>query len=115
MKVFIVEDNGYTRFTIKAALEKMGHEVVGEAENFNEAMDKLKNSNADIVLLDIILPGLSGLDMLKEMDNKSKYKIIAITALEQDNLDKELIENGVKYILRKPFSYDELEKAIKNL
>ncbi len=116
MKVFIVEDNSLTRFTIKTAVEKLGHAVVGEAESFSEAVSKLRDMNPDAMLLDVILPDKSGLEVLKEfkkMDHKTK--VIVVTALEQDSLDDELMREGASFILRKPFSVDELEKALSKI
>lgn len=116
MKVFIVEDNSLTRFTIKTAVEKLGHAAIGEAENFAEAVSKLRDSQADILLLDIILPDKSGLEVLKEFKKiNSKTKVIVVTALEQDSLDEELMKEGAFFILRKPFSVDELEKALNKI
>lgn len=116
MKVFIVEDNSLTRFTIKTALEKLGSDVVGEAESFAEAMSKLKNTSVDVLLLDIILPDKSGLEVLKEFKKvNSTTKVIVVTALEQDSLDEELMKEGAAHILRKPFSVDELKKALNRV
>lgn len=112
MKFLIVDDNLSTRLTIKIALEKMGHIVSGEAESYEDALNKMLNGDYDIVLLDLLMPGGSGVDVLKKIGTKRK-KVIAVTALEQDGIDKELIKLGVCYILRKPFSYDELKKAIE--
>jgi DNA-binding response OmpR family regulator len=114
MNILLIEDNSYTRLTIKVAIEKMGHKVIAEAENFEEAIEKINNSDYDIILLDILIPGGNGIDIIKHFGNINK-KIIAITALEQDLIDKELKKLGVKSILRKPFSYDELERAIKEV
>lgn len=116
MTVFIVEDNGLTRFTIKTAIEKLKHSVVGEAEGFEEAIDKLKTINPDILLLDIILPDKSGLEVLRNFRRlNNKTKVIVITALEQELLDEELKKEGADFILRKPFSVDELEDAINKI
>lgn len=116
MKIFIVEDNSLTRFTIRTAVEKLGHVAVGEAENFAEAMSKLKSTEADILLLDVILPDKSGLEVLREFKKiNGNTKVIVVTALEQDSLDEELLREGAACILRKPFSVDELEKAINKI
>lgn len=116
MKIFIVEDNSLTRFTIKTAVEKLGHTVLGEAESFSEAVSKLKNTNPDALLLDIILPDKSGLEVLKEFKKINREtKVIIVTALEQDSLDDELMKEGAIFILRKPFSVDELEKALDKI
>lgn len=113
MRCVIVEDNPFTRMTLKAALEKMGNEVVGEAESIDAACKVLSTVDADVILLDLILPDGNGINILKCIKNKAK--IIAITAVDQENIDKDLKENGVELILRKPFSYEDLEKLLKSL
>lgn len=113
MKCILIEDNPFSRLTLKAALEKMGNKVVGEADSVETATKLLKNLDADVLLLDLILPDGNGLDILKFI-NKN-IKVIAITALDQEQVDDELKKNGVELILRKPFSYDELENIFKKL
>ncbi|MCX7905749.1 MAG: response regulator [Elusimicrobiales bacterium] len=113
MKCVIIEDNPFTRMTLKSALEKMGNEVIGEADSIVSASEILKNTDPEVILLDLILPDGNGISLLKFID-KSK-KIIAITAVDQDLVDEELNKNGVNCILRKPFSYDELKKVLESL
>lgn len=113
MRCVIIEDNPFTRMTIKAAIEKMGNEVVGEAESIETACKILTQTDADVILLDLILPDGNGINILKCIKNKGK--VIAITAVDQESIDKELKENGVELILRKPFSYEDLEKVLKNI
>lgn len=112
MKVIIIEDNYSTRLTLRMALEKMGHSIVSEAEGYEDGFELIKKGGFDLLLLDLLIPGGNGVDLLKKVDLRGK-KVIAVTALEQDKVDRELMELGVSYILRKPFSYEELEKAIK--
>ncbi|GEM_PF-831733 len=112
-KIFIVEDNDLTRFTIRSVIETTEHSVSGEAGSFKEAIEKLPESAADILLLDIILPDKSGLEVLKAFRQTNKTtKIIVITALGQKKLDEELFNAGTDYILRKPFSAHGLKRAI---
>jgi two-component system chemotaxis response regulator CheY len=116
VKVFIVEDNSLTRFTVKTAIEKLGHEFIGEAGSFKEAMDKLSVANPEVLLLDIILPDKNGLEVLKEFRKMNKTtKVIIITALEEEGLNQELLKEGANHILKKPFSIDELDSALKKI
>ena len=112
MRILIVEDNSYARLTLKVAIEKMGHTIVGEACDFGEAIEKVNNIEYDLMLLDILIPGGNGLDVIRHITQTNK-KVIAITAVYQDEIDKELMRLGVKGIVRKPFSYDDLKDAIK--
>ena len=57
MKVLLVEDNALTRYTIRALLEKLGHEVVAEAEDGDSAVKCFREHTPDVVFLDLILPG----------------------------------------------------------
>ncbi|MEF3280517.1 MAG: response regulator [Elusimicrobiota bacterium] len=113
MRFFIVEDNSYTALTVRIALEKMGHEVIGNAENSEEAIEKIMKTDFDALLLDLLLPGESGIKVLDNLNKK--VKVIAMTALEQDKIDEELNKRKVDFILRKPFSYEDLEKAVKKI
>lgn len=114
MKFIIIEDNYFTKMIIKLALEKMGHEVVGDAETVSQAIDVIKNRDFDVILLDLILSDGNGFQIIENTDFKNK-KVVAITAVDQDAVDNRLKEKGVNLILKKPFSYDEFEKAIKDI
>ncbi len=114
MNLLVIEDNESTRLIIKSAIEKMGHRVIGEATDIEEAIEKIENLEYDAVLLDILIPGGSGLELIEKINGKNK-KIVVITALDEDELDKELKKKNVFDILKKPFSYEELEKIIKKL
>ncbi len=113
MKCLIVEDNQFTRIVIKSALERMGHNVVGEAESFLDAKNLINKVDADVILLDLVLPDGSGIELIGS-DIKNK-KIVAITAVDQELVDLELKKKGVKAILKKPFSYEELENVMKRI
>lgn len=113
MRCVVVEDNPFSRLTLKVAIEKTGNSVVGEADSVKSAKEVLEKTEADLLLLDIILPDGNGLEVLKSL--KKDIKVIAITAVDQELVDDELKKNGVKLILKKPFSYDELEEMLKKI
>jgi len=113
MKFLIVEDNALTRFTIKSIVESMGHQVVAEAEDSAGAMKGFTEQKPDIVLLDLILPGKSGVEILGEIKKMDPgAKVIVITAVEQAEIDRRLQDKGVSGILRKPFSVEEFKGAV---
>ncbi|MBI5744343.1 MAG: response regulator [Elusimicrobia bacterium] len=116
MRVLLVEDNALTRFTIKSLLDKIGHEVVGEAEDAAEALECFKRLKPDVVFLDLILPGKSGVEILGELRAVDPdAKIVVVTAVEQDEIDRRLADKGVNAILRKPFSYEDFKTLMKDL
>lgn len=116
MKVLIVDDNTLTRDMIKDILLEMSHQVVGEAGNFDEAVKAFKELSPELVLLDLIMPGKTGLEVLEELRLiNPAAKVIMVTAVQQDEINKKLFEKGATAILHKPFSYAELEAVLKQV
>lgn len=114
MKVLIVDDNLMTRRMISDFLGEMGHEVAGEAGDGDSALKAFAVLHPEVVLLDIIMPGRSGVEVLEEMRKLDPaVQIVMITAVEQEGIDKQLFELGVTAILHKPFSYGEFKETIK--
>ena len=116
MRILLVEDNALTRYTIKSLLNKLGHEVVAEAEDGPGAVECFKEFKPDVVFLDLILPGKSGVEILEDLRAVDPAaRIVVITAVEQDEIDKRLADKGVNAILRKPFSFDDFKLLMKDL
>lgn len=116
MKVLLVDDNALTRYTIKSLLEKLGHEVVGEAEDGAAAVRLYGESKPDVVFLDLILPGRSGVEILGDLRALDPAaRVVVVTAVEQDEIDRRLSDKGVSAILRKPFSFDDFKTLMKSL
>ena len=116
MKVLLVEDNALTRYTIKALLDKLGHQVVAEAEDGPGAVASFRESKPDVVFLDLILPGKSGVEILEDLRAVDPaVRVVVVTAVEQDEIDRRLADKGVRAILRKPFSFEDFKKLMKDL
>ncbi|OIO01871.1 MAG: hypothetical protein AUJ51_07410 [Elusimicrobia bacterium CG1_02_56_21] len=116
MKVIIVDDNDMTRDLMTAILTQMGHQVVGEADNGKDAGRIFSEHRPDLVLLDLIMPGKSGLEVLKEIRGVDPAaKVIMVTAVQQDRISQDLIDSGAVAVLNKPFSYSEFEEVVKKL
>lgn len=114
MKVIIVDDNDMTRELMNALLVQMGHEVLGEADNGNNAAALFKEVRPDLVLLDLIMPGKTGLEVLKEIRGiDPAARVIMVTAVQQDKITQDLLDKGAIAVLSKPFSYGEFEKVMK--
>ncbi|OGS11379.1 MAG: hypothetical protein A2234_00275 [Elusimicrobia bacterium RIFOXYA2_FULL_58_8] len=116
MRVLVVEDNALTRYTLRALLDKLGHEVVAEAETGEQAVEFFSTLKPDVVFLDLILPGKSGVEVLADLRAvDAKARVVVITAVDQEELDRRLSDTGVRAILRKPFSFEEFKTLMKSL
>ena len=116
MKALIVEDNALMRHTIKSILLKLGHEVVGEAEDSVSAIKAYSEFKPEVVFLDLVLPGKSGVEILDEIRGVNpEARIVVVTAVEQDEIDRRLSNKGVTAIIRKPFSYEEFKAAVSRI
>ena len=116
MKVLLVDDNAMTRDMMKDILTEMGHQVVGEAGDGDEAVKVFAEVRPELVLLDMIMPVKTGLEALPELKAiDPAAKIIMVTAVQQETINQELLNKGATAILHKPFLYDELETLLKQI
>ncbi|AQS07029.1 response regulator [Clostridium beijerinckii] len=112
-KVLIVDDAVYMRLSLREILERNGFEVIGDAENGIEAIDKYKMLSPDIVTMDITMPEMDGIQALEEIKKiDSNAKVVMISAMGQEYIVRESIMNGAKGFIVKPFKE---ENAIKSL
>jgi Response regulators consisting of a CheY-like receiver domain and a winged-helix DNA-binding domain len=115
MKILIVEDEPSLLETMSTALKKDGY-VVESATSFNEASLKLGVYDYDCILLDIMLPGGSGLELLKQLKtNRKSDSVIIISA--KDSIEDKVrgLELGADDYLAKPFHLAELNARIKSV
>ncbi|MDF2474912.1 MAG: DNA-binding response regulator [Sphingobacterium sp.] len=113
MKILVIEDEAELREIVKDSLVKEGY-IVETAYDFRSALDKVSVYNYDCILLDIMLPGGSGLEVLDLLKKEGKSdNVIIISA--KDSLDDKLrgLELGADDYLTKPFHIAELNARIK--
>lgn len=115
MKLLIVEDEASLQELMTAALKKEGY-VVESAMDYSGAMERLGVYNYDCVLLDINLPGGSGLDILEHI-KKSSYRLNVIIISARDSIDDKVrgLELGADDYLAKPFHMAELSARIRSV
>ena len=115
MKILIVEDEQDLRETIRTSLLKEKF-VVETAADYFSALDKINDYDYDCILLDIMLPGGSGLDLLRELKHLRRTDSVLIISAK-DSLDDKVygLELGADDSLTKPFHLAELNARIKSL
>ena len=114
-KIFIIEDEPSIVKLLKYNLEKEGF-IVGFSDNGNEGFKSLKNFDPDILLLDWMLPDLSGIEickLIKKNEKLSKIPIIMLTARGDEEDKIKGLDSGVDDYMTKPFSFKELFSRIK--
>ena len=118
--VLIVDDATIMRIQMKKMLEKLGHEVIGEAKNGAESVTQYEKLNPDFVTMDITMPNVEGVEdgieatrRITQFDYKAK--VIMITSHgEQDKVIK-AIQNGASNYILKPVKIEKLEETINKL
>ena len=114
--ILICDDAAFMRMMIKDILTKNGYNVVGEAENGAKAVEKYNELKPDLVLMDITMPemdGIQALKKIKEMD--SGAMIIMCSEMGQQAMVIESIQSGAKDFIVKPFQADRVLEAVKKV
>lgn len=115
--ILIIEDDKDLSKTLMINLEMEGYSVC-VADNGYEGIYKAKNPGADLIILDLMLPGLSGEEICKELRKDENYKSLPIIMLTAKDTDTDMIIGrviGADVYIRKPFDMDELLMKIRTL
>ncbi|WP_413577017.1 response regulator [Bdellovibrio sp. HCB290] len=102
MKVLIVDDEVLVRRSLSRAFRAKGHEVV-EAENGNEGLDQWKKTTPDLVFLDVLMPGMTGPQVLKEIGSDRSGKVILMSAFAGEHNMETALQMGAEMFVPKPF------------
>jgi two-component system, chemotaxis family, chemotaxis protein CheY len=108
----IAEDSDAIRMMLKDIVITSGHNLIAEAKDGLEAMEKIKTAKPEILLLDYSMPKKHGLDILREMEKTDRIKVIMITVSDEQELIQKCIMLGASAYLVKPFDSDTVVKAI---
>ncbi len=114
--ILICDDAAFMRMMIKDILTKNGYNVAGEAENGVKAIEKYKETNPDLVLMDITMPEMDGIQALREIKKvNSSALVIMCSAMGQQAMVIESIQAGAKDFIVKPFQADRVIEAVKKV
>src|SRR5690606_24359296 len=114
-KLLIVDDQNGIRVLLHEVFSSEGYETF-QASNGRIALDIVKNDQPDLVLLDMKIPGMDGLEILKHIRKiDTEIKVIMMTAYGELDMIKEAMELGALQHFTKPFDIDELRLAVNAL
>ncbi|HLL53856.1 MAG TPA: response regulator [Myxococcaceae bacterium] len=115
-RVLVVDDAIFMRNMIKDIFASGGFEVVGEAANGLEAVEKYKELKPDLTTMDIVMPFKSGIEATREIIKQdSGAVIIMCSALGQESLVMEAIEAGASDFIVKPFRAEDVLAVVKKV
>lgn len=116
-KVYVVEDNEKNMKLFKAILKLMPNVEVFTETRGDLGLELIKSGDPDLIILDIQLPEISGLDITKELRKIDKFKevpIIAVTSFAMKGDKERILESGVDKYIAKPIKVQDFRKLVKN-
>jgi two-component system chemotaxis response regulator CheY len=114
--ILICDDAAFMRMMIRDILTKNGYNVAGEAENGVKAIEKYTEVKPDLVLMDITMPEMDGIQALKKIKALDpSATIIMCSAMGQQAMVIESIQAGAKDFIVKPFQADRVLEAVKKV
>jgi two-component system chemotaxis response regulator CheY len=115
-KILMVDDSRTSRKILRGILEVNGHEVIGEAVNGLDGVEKFKELRPDITTMDITMPEMDGLEALKQIVNIDKNaKVVMVTAAGQKSKMVDAIKYGAAEFLAKPFDGAQIIEIIERV
>ena len=111
--VLIAEDHTQTRRCLQTNLEALGYDVVGAATNGEEAVRLAYELNPSLVIMDVKMPKMDGIEAARAISGRASLPIILVTGLSDNELAGKAVEAGVFAYLVKPITKKHLEPAIK--
>ncbi|WP_082918117.1 response regulator [Oceanobacillus sp. Castelsardo] len=116
VKVLITDDAAFMRMQLKNMITELGHEVIGEAENGLDAVEKAKQLNPDLITMDITMPEMNGVDAVKQIKSDNpNVKIIMCSAMGQQTMVVDAIKAGANDFIVKPFQKERIQEALEKI
>jgi two-component system chemotaxis response regulator CheY len=113
--VLICDDAMFARTVLRQLLTRAGYDVIGEAENGQEAVAKHLALRPDVTTMDIIMPEMSGIDALREIVKAdAEARVVMCTAMGQDSLIATAVSSGAKGVVKKPYTSEQVVQALES-
>ena len=114
--ILICDDAAFMRMMIKDILTKNGYNIAGDAENGAKAVEKYNELKPDLVLMDITMPEMDGIQALKKIkETDPNASVIMCSAMGQQAMVIESIQSGAKDFIVKPFQADRVLEAVQKV
>ncbi|CAE6789110.1 response regulator [Nitrospira defluvii] len=115
--ILVVDDHAVVRQGVRQILsEQFQDAVIGEAASAQEMMEQMRRHNWDVVVLDVGMPGKSGLDALKDLKQASpKLPVLVLSAYPEDQLARRMLKAGAAGYLNKDSAPNELVRALRKI
>lgn len=115
-KIMLVDDAAFMRMMLKDILSKAGYDPIVEAENGLVAVEKFKEEKPDLVIMDITMPEMDGIEAVKQIRGlDGKANVIMCSAMGQQAMVIESIQAGAKDFIVKPFQPERVVEAVKKV
>jgi len=112
----IVDDASFMREALRHIVEAAGHAVIGEADDGDAAIALCRELKPDVVTLDILMPGMDGLDTLDALKTEwPEARVIIVSALDHDEKRREAEGLGAAGFIRKPFRQDDVAAELERV
>ncbi len=114
--ILIVDDAAFMRMSLQRILEPHGFKVIGQAANGKEAVEQYKLLSPDLVVMDITMPDMNGIDALREIRKVNpEAAVLMCSAMGQMEKVVETIEAGARDFIVKPFQNDRVVAAVQKI
>jgi two-component system KDP operon response regulator KdpE len=113
-RILVVDDEAPIRRSLKVNLETRGY-MVDTAETGEKAMVALENRRPDLLILDLLMPGMGGIDVVRKLRAVSTIPIIVLSAIGEEAQKVQALELGADDYMTKPFGMEELFARIRSL
>jgi CheY-like chemotaxis protein len=102
-RIFLCDDEPNYRFLLRAVLEPEGAEIVGEAGDGRSCLEELEDTDPDLILLDVRMPGMDGIEALPKIhERKPDAKIVMLSSADPADLEQRSLALGATAFVRKP-------------
>ncbi len=116
VKIIIVDDSDFSRSVISKMLTEEGFQVIGEAGSAETALGMIKEKRPDIVIVDIVMPNVSGLELTEKLNQSSPdVSVIMISSLSQEHIVLDAISAGASDFIAKPIQKQQLIDSVEKI